>query len=98
MRTVILSIRTSRLSSMSQWNEYLANNKSSKLRQHFDVQVNSSSSQKNSWIACGFAQEYLRSCTGYRPGQSVTRRSKSCTLHSKKIFCLGGTGFLSVTS
>jgi len=44
--------------------------------------------------ACGFAREYLRSCMGYGPGQSVKRRGKSSSLHSKKIICLGSTGFL----
>jgi len=50
-------------------------------------------SQKNSWIARGFAREYLRSFTGYGPGRSVKRRSKSCSLHSKNNFWLGGAGF-----
>jgi len=27
-----------------------------------------SGAQKNSWIARGFAWEYLRSCSGYEPG------------------------------
>jgi len=45
-----------------------------------------------------FAQEYLRTCTGYKPGQSVKRHGKSCSLHLKKIFCLGGLCFLWVTS
>ena len=48
--------------------------------------------------ACGFAREYLRSCMGYGPGQSVKRRGKSSSLHSKKIICLGSTGFLWVMS
>jgi len=56
----------------------------------FNVRVNSSSSQKNSWIACGFVWEYLRSCTGYGPGQSVKRCGKSCSLHSKTNFLVGG--------
>jgi len=38
--------------------------------------------------------EYLRSCTGYGPGRSVKRRSKSYSLHSKKIFWLGVAVFL----
>ena len=63
------------------------------LLEHFDVRVNSSGSQKNSWIARGFAREYLRSCTGYGPGRSVKRRGKSCSLHSKKFFLVGGCGF-----
>jgi len=54
--------------------------------------------QQNIWIARGFAWEYLRSCSGYGPGQSVKRRSKSCSLHSKNIFCLGSAGFLLVMS
>ena len=29
----------------------------------------------------------------YRPGESLKRRGKSCSLHSKKIFLLGGCGF-----
>jgi len=45
--------------------------------------------QKSHLNAHGFAQEYLRSCTGYGPGWSVKRRSKISSLHSKKIFCLG---------
>ena len=49
--------------------------------------------KKNSWFARGFAWEYLRSCTGYGPGRSVKRRRKSCSLHSKKTFCLGGAVF-----
>jgi len=60
--------------------------------------VNSSGSQKNSWIARGFAREYLRSCTGYGPGRSVKTHSKSCSLHSKQNFWLGGAGFLWVVS
>ena len=51
---------------------------------------------KNSWIARGFAWEYLRSCSGYGPGGSVKRRSKSCSLHSqKKIFAWGVRVFVS---
>jgi len=40
-----------------------------------------------------FERELLRSCTGYRPGQSVKKRSKSSSLHSKKNFLVGGCGF-----
>jgi len=54
--------------------------------------------KKNSWFAHGFAQEYLRSCAGYRPGRSLKRRGKSCSLHSKKMFWLGSLGSLWVTS
>ena len=43
--------------------------------------------------ACGFVWEYLCSCTGYWTGRSVKRRGKSSSLHSKKIFLLGGCGF-----
>ena len=48
--------------------------------------------------ACGFAREYLCSCSGYRPGLSVKRHGKSSSLHSKKSFCLGGVVFLWVMS
>ena len=48
--------------------------------------------------ACGFAQEFLRYGMLNRPGKSIKRRSKSSSLHSKKIFCLGVAGSLSVTS
>jgi len=48
--------------------------------------------------ACGFARQYLRSCTGYGPGRSVRRHGMSSSLHLKKIFCLGAAGFLWVTS
>jgi len=41
------------------------------------------------WFCVG----YLHSCTGYGPGRSVKRRGKSSSLHSKKIFLLGGHGF-----
>jgi len=53
------------------------------------TQVNSSSLQKNSWIARGFEWEYLRSCTGYGPGRSIKKSGKSCSLHSKKFFGWG---------
>ena len=43
--------------------------------------------------ARGFAQEFLRSGILYRPGKSLKRRSKSSSLHSKKIFLLGAYGF-----
>jgi len=49
--------------------------------------------KKNSWIARGFVREYLHSCTGYGPGWSVKRRSKSCSLHSKTNFLVGGRIF-----
>jgi len=38
-------------------------------------------SEKKHWNAHGFAQEFLWSCKGYRPGWSVKRRSKSSSLH-----------------
>jgi len=50
-------------------------------------------SEKKRLKACGFAREYLHSCTGYGPGRSVKRRSKSSSPHSKKIFLLGGCVF-----
>jgi len=49
--------------------------------------------EKKRLNARGFALEYLRSCSGYGPGQSVKRRGKSSSQHSKKIFLLGGCGF-----
>jgi len=55
-------------------------------------------SKKKRLNARGFAREYLHSCSGYGPGRSVKRRGKSSSLHSKKIFCLRGADFLSVTS
>ena len=60
---------------------------------YFDVRVTSSGSQKNNWFARGFAWEYLRSCPGYAPGQSVKIRSKSCSLHAKKNFLFARCGF-----
>jgi len=51
-------------------------------------------SEKKRLNARGFAREYHRSCSGYRPG----RRGKSSSLHSKKFFLLGGYVFLWVTS
>jgi len=49
--------------------------------------------RKKSLNALGFAREFLRSCSGYGPGRSVKRRGKSSSLHSKKMFLLGGCGF-----
>jgi len=43
--------------------------------------------------ARGFAQEYLRSCSGYGPGRSVKRRGKFSSLHSKKNFFAWGCRF-----
>jgi len=43
--------------------------------------------------ARGFAREYLRSCSGYGPGQSVKTHGKSSSLHLKKNFLLGGCRF-----
>ena len=55
-------------------------------------------SEKKRLNACGYAREYLRSCSGYGPGRSVKRRGKSSMSAFEKIFCLGGVGFLWVTS
>ena len=49
-------------------------------------------SEKKCLNARGFAWEYVRSCMGYTPGQSVKRCSKSSNLHSKK-FLLAVCGF-----
>ena len=46
-------------------------------------------SEKKRRNARGFAREFLQSGTGYAPGQSVKRRGKSCSLHSKKFFAWG---------
>jgi len=49
---------------------------------------------KNSWITHDLAREYLWSGKRYRPGQKLKRLSKSCSLHSKKMFLLGWVDFL----
>jgi len=54
--------------------------------------------EKKRLNARGFAREYLRSCTGYRPGRSIKRHGQSSSMHSKNCFCLGGAGVLWVTS
>jgi len=51
-------------------------------------------SNKKRLNARGFVQEFLQSSMLYRPGKSLKRRDKSCSLHSKKNFCLWGAGFL----
>jgi len=48
--------------------------------------------------ARGFEWEFLWSCKRYWPGQSLKRRSKSHSLHSKKNFLVRGADFLWVTS
>jgi len=50
-------------------------------------------SEKKHLNARGFAWEFLRSGMLYRPSKSLKRRSKSSSLHSKKIFLLGDCGF-----
>jgi len=40
-----------------------------------------------------FAREYLHSCTGYGPSQSVKRHGKSSNLHSKNFFFAYGCGY-----
>jgi len=55
-------------------------------------------SEKKRLNARGFAREFLWSGMLYRPGKSLKRRGKSSRLHSKKIFLLGGAGFLWVMS
>jgi len=49
-------------------------------------------SEKKRLNARGFAREFLRSGVLYRLGKSLKRRGKSSSLHSKKIFLLGGCG------
>jgi len=51
-------------------------------------------SEKKRLNARGFVWEFLQSGMLYRPGESLKRRSKSSSLHSKKIYLLGGAGFL----
>jgi len=51
-------------------------------------------SETKSLNAHGFAQEYLRSSSGYGPSRRVKRHGKSSSLHSKKNFCLRGVSFL----
>ena len=48
--------------------------------------------EKKRLNARGFAREFLWSGMLYRPGNSLKRRGKSSSLHSKKIFLLGGFG------
>ena len=43
--------------------------------------------------ACGFAREFFQSGQCYRPGQRLKRHGKSCCLHLKKNFLVGGYGF-----
>jgi len=55
--------------------------------------VNTSSSHKNSWIVCGFAQEFLWSGGKHdRPGQKI-KDSASLVVCTQKIFLLGGCRF-----
>jgi len=53
--------------------------------------------EKKHQNARAFAWELLHFCSGYRLGRSVKRRSKSSSLHSKKIFWLEDADFLWVT-
>jgi len=61
--------------------------------QHFGVWLYSGIFGKKSRNTRDFMREFLRSCSGYGPGQSVKSRGKSSSLHSKKIFLLGECGF-----
>jgi len=49
--------------------------------------------EKKRLNARGFAWEFIRSGMLYRPDKSLKRLGKSSSLHSKKIFLLGGCGF-----
>ena len=49
--------------------------------------------KKNRLNARGFAREFLLSGMLYRPSKSLKKSGKSSSLHSKKIFLLGGCGF-----
>ena len=59
----------------------------------FRVRSKSSGSSQNYQVARGFAREFLRSGQLYRPGQKLKILGKSCSLHSKKQFVVGGCGF-----
>ena len=50
-------------------------------------------SEKKRLNTRGFAQEFLRFGILYRSGKSLKRCGKSSSLHSKKIFLLGGCVF-----
>jgi len=52
------------------------------------------SGKKTDLNARGFAWEFLRSCSGYRPGRSVKISRESSSLHSKNNFVLAGAFFL----
>jgi len=65
--------------------------------QPFRVQVTSSDSRENTWIAHVFECEFLRSGKRYRPGQKLKRLGKACSSQSKKNFWLGGADLLWVT-
>jgi len=54
--------------------------------------------KKNTETQVALLLKLLCFCTGYGPGRSVKRRSKSSRLHSKKVFWLGDVNFLWVTS
>jgi len=47
-------------------------------------------SEKKRLNARGFAREFLQSSMLYRPSKSLKRCGKSSSLHSQKIFLLGG--------
>jgi len=60
----------------------------------FNCQHKSTSTlEKKSLNARGFAREFLRSSMLYKPGKSLKGHGKSSSLHSKKNFCLGVAGF-----
>ena len=48
--------------------------------------------EKKRLNARGFAREFLQSSMLYRPGESLKRRGKSYSLHSKKKFFAWGCG------
>ena len=50
-------------------------------------------SEKKRLNARGLAREFLWSGKLYKPGKSLKRHGKASSLHSKKIFCLGGVFF-----
>jgi len=63
------------------------------LFQHFGVRPKSGIFEKKTLKRMWVEQEFLWSGKCYRPSQKLKRRGKSCGLHLKKNFWLGGCGF-----
>jgi len=61
---------------------------------HFGTRVDSGIFGKKRLNARGFAQEYLRSCSGYGPVEASNDMASLLVVLEKKIFCLGVQVFL----